>query len=162
MLKIILLMLFLLIMIIYKSEHFIVLGLPLFKPSIKVTNYKPNIINADLNDMKYLNIISKINGYKYYVGGGLANSYYSYGYKPSEISKFVNINDYKFEFNQKTQKYDKFITINKNKLIPLLSLAVKEINQSIINNIDNFNDIQNRMFKIDEKIKKKITKKHLG
>lgn len=132
-----------------------------FKPTLKTIIGEKKKINHDPEDKAILNMIQNINGYKYYVGGGLINSYYTYGFKPSQVSKYIDLNEVKFVYNHRKKKYDKFTIINKGKIIPYLSLAVKELNKRIEENTDIINDVQDKMFKLDEKQKKKFTKKHL-
>ena len=132
-----------------------------FKPTLKTINGPTNQISHIPKNQDILKILKNINGYKYYVGGGLINSYYAYGFKPSQISKFIDLNEANFIYNHRTKKYDKFTTINKGKIIPYLSLAIKELNKKIEGNTEIINELQDKMFKLDEKQKKKFTKKHL-
>jgi hypothetical protein len=143
------------------NESFIVPG-TYAKPSINI-NYSTKIpIPHNPKNGAYLNILKNINGYQYYVGGGLANSYYTYGFKPTQISKYINLDEYKFNFNHNRKIYEKSVILNKSKIVPLVSLCIKEINDITKQNIDKINELQDRMFKIDEKNKKNFAKKHLA
>ena len=124
------------------------------KPSVKIDYSKKFPFPHRPKKGLYLKIFDNIDGYKYYVGGGLANSYYTYGFKPEQVSKFIDLNDYKYNFNYDRGIYETSVVLNKSRIIPLISLGIKEINEITRKNIDKFNDIQDRMFKIDEKNKK--------
>lgn len=131
------------------------------KPSIEIKYSKKIRYPHKPKKGRFLKIFDNINGYQYYVGGGLANSYYTYGFKPQQVSGFVDLNDTQFNFNHKRQIYEKSVVLNKLRIVPLISLAIKELNEITRKNIDKMNDIQDKMFKIEEKEKKKHAKKNL-
>ena len=159
MIKIIILTLLFILYLILSKEKFI--GYKMFvKPSVKNIKSELNIVPHNKKKQNILDFLNKINGYYYYVGGGLSNSYYTYGFKHSEIADTVNT--YNFIYNHRKKEYDKFIIIEKSKLVPILSLGLKELNQITRNNIDKINDLHEKMFKLEEKSKKKIAKKNLG
>jgi len=123
----------------------------------------PYIKNVPLN----LNNISKISGYKYYVGGGLANSYHTYGFRHSEIKKY-----FPFMVDNQVQvlilknypfvKINRYEIIKKERLAPYLSLAMKELLDYNVKMVTKFNKLQNAMTKIQQKEQKEKAKKHLG
>lgn len=140
-------------------SNFIV-GPPLYK---KTKKGKKTIIIHNDKIPYYFSLIRKLNGYKYYVGGGLANSYYSYGFKHSEIKKYFNILEYKFKLIWKKMLYKNLGSeVKSAKLVPILALCIKEINQITRNNIDRINKIQDKMFKKEQKSKQGMAKNKLG
>ena len=123
----------------------------------------PYIKNIPIN----LSQISKINTYRYYVGGGLANSYHTFGFNHSEIKKrypLIIDNLVQIEILKKFpfMKINKYQIIKNERLVPYLTLALKELSDYNVKMVEKFNKLQNSMTKIQEKQQKAKAKKHLG
>ena len=161
MIKIIIILLILLIIFKNINEH--------FQPMVMFP--KPLIFtkNSDLKEIPhnpkiplYLFMVKRLKGYSYYVGGGKINSYYTFGFKPEEVNLVLDLNKNNFRYDARTKTYLVDKVIDKSKLIPILSLAIKEYNNLIQTTIEKLNDVRDRMYKFEEKMNKEFTKKHLG
>lgn len=160
MIKIIIILLILLIIFKNINEYF--QPMVMFpKPLIFTKNSDLNKISHNPKKTKYLSMISFLKGYSYYVGGGKINSYYTFGFKPKEANLFFNLNKQNFRYDARTKKYLVDTVIDKTKLIPIISLAIKEYNNKIQKTVEKLNDIRDKMYKYEEKLNKEFTKKHL-
>ena len=108
-----------------------------------------------------LNIINKLNGYKYWRIWWFGQFILFLWFNPREINS-LKMNEYKFKYDYNKKKYLLSSVNNKLSLVPILALSLKELNHKIQKNIERINELQDLMFKKDQEKKKKFAQNKVG